>query len=311
MGGQKQPSTTTQIQKVELPAWVDEASQDNYLLATEIGQTPYTAYTGDRVAGLSSLEQAAPGTLQTGIDATNAALGTALGAANTGAAFRPTSVTGPGNVDDVTAQSFLSRDINAYMDPNIKAILDPTMEGMRRNIRMGVQGIADTARGVGAWGGSRHGVAEAVYGAEGARNMALTEAQLRSGAFTDAASRIGQDNATALQAALANQQAGLTTTGMTQAAKLRKPVKWPLTRRAEMPFCNRNSVQRNVPLNNRVWTRNINRGWNNRIIRKNSLICNWQRWACRPMAKPRQPRQRNQTQIPQTRGLPASEQWQR
>lgn len=50
-GSSKQPAVTTQIQKVELPAWVEGASQSNYRRAEEIANRPYQAYEGQTVAG--------------------------------------------------------------------------------------------------------------------------------------------------------------------------------------------------------------------------------------------------------------------
>lgn len=209
MSSPKQPAVTQQISKVELPAWVDAASQANVAEANQIAAQPYQAYTGERVAGLTAMEQAAGGTLNSGIARSNTALDAATGiAANTGG-FAPRQVRAPGAVGDVEAQGFLSRNVGAYMDPELNNVINPTMDRMRREISMGTQAIGDEARGVGAWGGSRHGVREAVYGAEGARNMAATEAGMRSQAYNNATGLITQDNASALQAALANQNKSL------------------------------------------------------------------------------------------------------
>lgn len=49
----RQPSTTTQITEVKLPAWVDKASQENYERAKEIANKPYNPYTGKTVAGFA------------------------------------------------------------------------------------------------------------------------------------------------------------------------------------------------------------------------------------------------------------------
>lgn len=213
MGSQKAapvPTTTTQIQKVELPAWVDAASQENYGLAKDIANKPYQPYTGDRVAGLSGGEQAAPGILQNGIEGSGAAFDSALAAATRAAGYSPQMVRGPSPVQNVQAGGFLSRDINSYMDPNVNAVVNTTLGGMRDNLARSVQANSDAARGAGAFGGSRHGVTEAVLRSQGAKDMASTEASLRSGAFMDAAGRIQQDNNSALQAALANQGAATT-----------------------------------------------------------------------------------------------------
>lgn len=191
-----QPSTTTQIQKVELPAWVNAASEGNYKDVAEFADNrQYTPYDGRRVAMLSDDEKAASGILGQGMDSSNAAFGTAANTASQAAR---------GGLD-VTAGGFLSRDINKYMDPEINNVVNTTMTGMRQNLDRSANGLTDQARGAGAWGGSRFGVEDAVLKAQGAQGMAQTEAGLRSNAFKDAAGLIQQDNASALQASLANQ----------------------------------------------------------------------------------------------------------
>lgn len=213
MGGSKQPAVTTQINKTELPPWVDAQAQANLAEADRVAAKPYQEYEGQRVAGLTDLERQASGTLQSGIDFSNAALSGAAGAAGNAIGFTPGSISGPAGVADVNAQSFLSRNINDYMDPNLDNVVASTMTGMQQNLDRSKQQQSDAARGAGAWGGSRFGVEQAVLGAEGARQMAGAEAGLRSQAYTDAANRIQQDNALNLQGQLANQQSGLTTQG--------------------------------------------------------------------------------------------------
>ncbi len=44
------PATTTQIQKTELPGWVNEAAQQNYGAAVEVANRPYQGFMGERVA---------------------------------------------------------------------------------------------------------------------------------------------------------------------------------------------------------------------------------------------------------------------
>jgi len=40
MGGGSQPAQTQQVSKVELPAWVNEASQSNYDFAKQVAGRP-------------------------------------------------------------------------------------------------------------------------------------------------------------------------------------------------------------------------------------------------------------------------------
>lgn len=213
MGG-KQPSHTTTTQKIELPAWVENASQENYQLAKDIGERDYKANPYEKVLGLSGQEQAAGGTLQGGIDMTNTALGGAMGIAGRAAGYNPMMVQGPNGPQNVTAGSFLSGDVGAYMDPELERTVALNEQGQRRGINIQAQGNSDAARGVGAFGGSRHGVTDAVLRSEGENAIALNSANQRGAAFQNASARMAQDQASALQAALANQQAGLSTEQM-------------------------------------------------------------------------------------------------
>ena len=65
-----------------------------------------------------------------------------------------------------------------------------------------------------AFGGSRQGIAEGVAAAEGARGIGDLSAQLRAQGFQQAAALQQADQARAMQAALANQQAGLAGAGL-------------------------------------------------------------------------------------------------
>lgn len=209
----KQPSTTTQINKTELPAWVDAASFDNYKTAVDLSHRPYEAYGGERIAGRNDMQEGAGATLNNGAAMANGFLGQAGAAFGSNANFGVRDVANPAGVGDVSARSFLDGNVGAYMNPNIDNVVNTTLDGMRRQGALAQQGIADQAGGVGAKGGSRFGVQSAVLEAENNRNMAGTEANLRSAAFQDAANRMQSDNQSALQAALANQSSGLTTQG--------------------------------------------------------------------------------------------------
>ena len=266
-GGSSQPTTTTQIQKVELPAWVDNASQGNYQFAEQVANRPYQAYEGQRVAGLSQGEQFAPQILGQGMDASTALGAAATKAMQSAAGYQPQQVGGMGsylgtsapgavadvaaanpaaavqggkgflgvnapsgvadvaqsagvanvgqvaNVQDVAAQRFNQSDLQGYLNPYTQNVVDTTLSGMRDNLAISGQKADDAARGAGAYGSSRSGVMQAVLQSQGAKDMASTEAGLRSAAYTDAAGRLQTDNQSALQAAMANQNSALTTQG--------------------------------------------------------------------------------------------------
>lgn len=233
MGQSSQPTTTTQIQKVDLPPWVDQGSQENYEFAKLVGNRDFQQYTGPRVAGQTNLERDAVGLLTGGDARSLASFNEAGNAFRAAAEYRPQTVVGsnvamptaardvaafdpaaavrgPDAVKDVRAMSFLDRNIDAYMNPFTDKVVNTTLTGMDRGIATARQSGADAARGSGAWGGSRFGVSDAVLQSEGIRNKAATEAGLRSAAYTDAAGRIMTDNDAALRAGMSNQQKDIT-----------------------------------------------------------------------------------------------------
>lgn len=246
MGGQSQPATTTQIQKVELPAWVEQASQENYQFAKDVVHgKPYENNPLTSVVGLSQGERDASSILQQGIGNSSALQAAAARFMGSAGGYTPQNVTAGSvptyqaagaisspqaardvalsqgaaaikdvqGVQDVTAQRFDGANLGGYLNPYTGAVVDTTLSGMRDNLALSAQKVDDAARGSGAWGGSRSGVQAAVLQSQGAKDMAGVEAGLRSAAYTDAAGRLMQDNQSALQAALANQNSALTTQG--------------------------------------------------------------------------------------------------
>jgi hypothetical protein len=257
MGGSQQPTTTTQIQKVELPAWVDNASQQNYQFAQQVADRPYQSYQGQQVADNSAATIWANNNLNNTADRTNSALAAAQAAfGNLPTNYQPQMVSMPGGVAnvptfaragdvtgglgyreiaqpqavrdvteskgvapiaaatgvaDVSARTLPQTDLSGYLSPYTQNVVDTTLSGMRDNLAISGQKADDAARGSGAWGSSRSGVQQAVLASQGAKDMAATEAGLRDTAYTRATTLAQNDNASALQAALANQNSALNT----------------------------------------------------------------------------------------------------
>lgn len=199
------PTTTTQINKTELPAWVDSASQGNYAFAEQVANRPFQQYSGPTVAGQTGTEQSAVPILQQGMAGANSAYGAAQQAIGGVAGYKPQMVGGPAAVGDVKAQTLPGTDLSKYLNPYTQNVVDTTLAGMDRASSATLQANDDASRSQGAWGGSRSGVQQAVLQAENIRNKAATEAGLRSTAFNTATGLAQADNQSMLQAALANQ----------------------------------------------------------------------------------------------------------
>jgi hypothetical protein len=97
--------------------------------------------------------------------------------------------------------SFSGADLSGYMNPYLDEVLGATMGDIDRQRDLAVGQTGDAAMRAGAFGGSRHGVAQAeterAYGDIAAR----TAAGLRGDAFNQAANLFGQDQQRMMQGA--------------------------------------------------------------------------------------------------------------
>jgi hypothetical protein len=97
---------------------------------------------------------------------------------------------------------FAGADLSPYMNPYLDEVLGATMGDINRQRDLAVGQTGDAAMRAGAFGGSRHGVAQAeterAYGDIAAR----TAAGLRGDAFNQAAGLFGQDQSRMMQGAM-------------------------------------------------------------------------------------------------------------
>jgi hypothetical protein len=124
-------------QKYTPATYIEEGAQQSAALAKQYAAQPWQAYNRDRVAGLSTNEQA-------GID---------LAGASVGAGQKDlTSARGALNTASGT---FNNADIQSYMNPYIKGALDPAAREMRINAAQRQAEVTGQQASVGALSGSR------------------------------------------------------------------------------------------------------------------------------------------------------------
>lgn len=157
------PKETTQISKVELPQWVDQASQQNYIEATKLAKRPYVENPYDRVQPLNPLYQRA-------IDTFNAGVGKSS------------------NMLTDAAKGLPGMDRSAYTNPFTNEVIDRSLADFGRARDIELNDNASRATASKAFGGSRASIIDAVTRAETARKFGDLSAGLR---------REGYDNATA------------------------------------------------------------------------------------------------------------------
>lgn len=89
--------------------------------------------------------------------------------------------------------------INKYIDPYHKKVLNATLGRMGRNFETQLDQVGDAAQAASAFGGSRHGLVEAEAREGYNRNVGDVTAQIKSQAFNDAAERAYRDQVTGAQ----------------------------------------------------------------------------------------------------------------
>ena len=109
---------------------------------------------------------------------------------------------------NVTAQT-AAGGIGTYMNPYTQQVIDTSMADLERQRQMQQNQLGAQATAARAFGGSRQGIAEAETNRGFAQQGEQLAAQLRQQGFNTALGASQQDIANQMQAALANQQAGL------------------------------------------------------------------------------------------------------
>lgn len=131
--------TTTQ----EVPEWLESGSKKAVDIAERIADRPYTPYEEQRFAELSPAEQRAAELAMEGEGA-----------------WRP-DLERARELTEQGATAFTDADMEGYMSPYISGALDPAARELREEIARQQQGISGRAGMQGAFGGARHGIAEA------------------------------------------------------------------------------------------------------------------------------------------------------
>jgi hypothetical protein len=161
-----------------LPAWVNDAAQDNYNLAKSLDS---------QVAPLSDTTKQAFQFFKDNLS---------IGADDTAAASDIFRRLGDPN-------SFAS-DIGGYMNPYINEVEGKSLDAIDRNRQIALMGNADAATKAKAFGGSRSAVVDAITNSESLRDAGLLSAQLRQQGYSDAVTNRRNDLSTSGQGLLAS-----------------------------------------------------------------------------------------------------------
>lgn len=207
MSGGQSPATTQQINKVELPAWVNQASESNYNLAKDIAGRPLEQYGGPQVAPPSSMttdaydlirksigagsplydkasgmldksagliDQASPlyGKATSTLDATAPLYDKATGAFDAARGVQ-------GEAADIYRSTAGPLDISHFLNPYTSEVEKNAIANAELSRDKGQLDIAAKGRAAGAFGGSRGDIEAAVARGEADRGIGDLSAQLR------------------------------------------------------------------------------------------------------------------------------------
>jgi hypothetical protein len=185
MGSIFKPSVTTvqapsqSTTSYDIPEYFKEIQERTLRRGETEFSKPYQAYTGQRVAQLNPMEQAAANVY------TNQILPQSGQLAGIG---QDIATAGAQTYDTATAQ--------AYANPYENQVVSGALRDLREAYGQSQQSLNASAIGAGAFGGSRQGI-QNVLGAERfIESAADTSARLRQAGFESGASRFAQDRAT-------------------------------------------------------------------------------------------------------------------
>lgn len=186
MGGTTSTTNTSQQQKVELPAWVDEASQSNYQMAKDVSGRPLSQYQGTRVADPSTMTTQGYDLIKGNVGAANPLIDKATGAYDTagsmyGKAGGMLDAANPlfGEAAGIYRGTAGDLDINKYLNPYTSEVEQRAVGNANTALTQQLASNASGAEKAGAFGGSRFGVQQGVAQAEGAKGIGDLTAALR------------------------------------------------------------------------------------------------------------------------------------
>lgn len=196
----------------EIPQYFKDLQESVFSRANAASQQPFQAYTGERIADLTALQNAAITQAQTNLGQFGAS------------GVIPEAQQRVSAAADIAGMQFTPQMAEQYMNPYTQQVTNAAIRNLQEQSALASQGQRAQAAQRGAFGGARQGIQEAVLQAETAKKAGDITAQLQSQAFSEAAGRFAQDRAAAatgqMQAAQAIPalQAQLGQVGLQEAA---------------------------------------------------------------------------------------------
>lgn len=229
---------TTQTNSVRADPTTLAREQQMWNQASQLASQPYQAYSGQRVAGFNADQNAGFQAVRDAQTAGQGAMNQGIDYATQAGAYNPNDINAwqagpaalandPGSIlnaysavgsslggagaRDVSARSAASMGLDQYLNPHTNNVVDATLSDLDLQRQRAITGGQSSATQAGAFGGSRHGVADSLTNEAALRQAALSAGQLRSDGFNTALGMAQGDANRDMQAQLGNQQADVST----------------------------------------------------------------------------------------------------
>lgn len=250
-GGGSQPSSSSQS-TTTIPDYAKPYVERMLGKTEALASSPYQAYSGERISGFTPMQQQAYQGIANLAPASQLGVATQMaglaGQSARGLSYDPTSFAnqyqapkayqaGTFNVDKIDPQklreyqmaaaervsgpqAFTGSAVQEYMNPYMQNVVDVQKREAQRQADLAASQRAGQAAQVGAFGGSRMGLENAMANRETQRLMSDIQSTGSSAAYQQAAAQFNEQQRGQMQAALANQAAGMTVGQQNLAAQL-------------------------------------------------------------------------------------------
>jgi hypothetical protein len=229
-------TTTTQTETTRADPTTLAREGQMWDAASGLATSPYQGYDGQRVAGFTPDQLSGFEAARQAATAGTGTVNQAIGMTQQAGAYNPLSLdprfAGPAaqadpaqllaayqaagqslptaGARDVAAQDAVGG-INQYLNPYTDAVVDSSLSDLERQRQMAITSGQARAAAAGAFGGSRHGVADSLTNAEAMRAGGALFSQLHAQGFNTALGAATNDANRNLQGQMANQGADVAT----------------------------------------------------------------------------------------------------
>lgn len=199
-------SKTTTRQDNSLDPWTKyQFNKSTGNVRSILSDNPFEAYSGQRVADMNDTQTAARESLISGRGVSEGLFADAAAAAGEAGGFTPSTI---------NPSLFSEADLSAYQNPYEDQVVQTALADIERQRQIANNDTRGRLLSSGAFGGSRHGVAEAETNRAAIDASARTSAQLRSAGFNTAADLFTRDADRSFAADSANNEAGFAAAGL-------------------------------------------------------------------------------------------------